>query len=408
MSPAAHPIVLPSISLLLLLHLQAAPVLRYQADPAGPSGGVQLLHFQRPDNAPVRGVLRWPNGNSAPFGSDATGSAWALLREGTYPDGPVTMEAGSASLTAVSEVVIESSDADRALRVSVGGKPVLQYQANPGPLPRPDVDPIYRRGGYIHPVWSPSGRVISDDFPPNHVHHHGIWAPWTKTSFEGREPDFWNMGQGSGRVDFVRVDATVPGPWIGTLRTRHRFIDMRSQPEKAVLEEQWETTVLGVTGARDRECRIFDLSILQTCSTTNALVLPKYHYGGLGFRGHRAWDGSAHCRFLTSNGETNRVAGNETRGNWCWMGGILEGALHGIVILCHPDNFRAPQPMRLHPTEPFFCYAPSQAGDWAIVPGSPYTAKYRFVVVDGEPDRDWMDQLWRDFAHPGRLRVSEE
>ena len=37
------------------------------------------------------------------------------------------------------------------------------------------------------------------------------------------------------------------------------------------------------------------------------------------------------------------------------MSGTIDGQEVGITILGHPDNFRAPQPMRLHPTEPFFC-----------------------------------------------------
>ena len=62
----------------------------------------------------------------------------------------------------------------------------------------------------------------------------------------------------------------------------------------------------------------------------------------------------------------------------------LTAPFTGIAILCHPENFRAPQPMRLHPKEPFVCYAPSQLGDWAIEPGRPYVSRYRFVVKDGK------------------------
>src|SRR5688572_6689423 len=36
------------------------------------------------------------------------------------------------------------------------------------------------------------------------------------------------------------------------------------------------------------------------------------------------------CSFLTSNGETHRMKGNETEGKWCHMGGIVDGAHTGI------------------------------------------------------------------------------
>ena len=61
--------------------------------------------------------------------------------------------------------------------------------------------------------------------------------------------------------------------------------------------------------------------------------------------------------------------------------------------------------MRLHPKEPFFCYAPSQLGDWQITPGTKYTSRYRFVVFDGAPDKQTIEQWWNDYANPPSVRV---
>ena len=56
--------------------------------------------------------------------------------------------------------------------------------------------------------------------------------------------------------------------------------------------------------------------------------------------------------------------------------------------------------MHLHPAEPFFCYAPSQLGDWEIAPGKPYVSRYRFIVSDGPPDKAELERLWNDYAQP--------
>src|SRR6476620_11010848 len=80
-----------------------------------------------------------------------------------------------------------------------GDKEMFRYQAEAGPLPRPDIKEAFTRGGYLSPLLTPSGKQISDDFPPKHIHHHGVWWAWTKTEFEGRHPDFWNMGDNKGR-----------------------------------------------------------------------------------------------------------------------------------------------------------------------------------------------------------------
>ena len=159
----------------------------------------------------------------------------------------------------------------------------------------------------------------------------------------------------------------------GGFRALHRFVDLSSSEPKEALDESWEVKVFAV-GENPKPFWIFDLVSTQSCSSKSSLTLPKYHYGGMGFRGNRAWNGTENTFFLTSAGETNRLKGNETRGRWCYIGGKVDGSTTGIAILCHPDNFRAPQPMRLHPSEPFFCFAPSQLGDWEIEPGKPYIA----------------------------------
>ena len=291
-----------------------------------------------------------------------------------------------------------------ALRLSFGGKYILDYQGQPTDLPD-GYDPKFQRGGYIHPLFTPFGTEITDDYPPKHKHHHGVWSPWTKTKFEGREPDFWNMGQGTGTVEFVDLRASWGGPVAGGFVANHRMVDLSAKPQaKAVLEEAWNVSVYRPLSGK-LPYHVFDLTITQTCASDSPLVLPKYHYGGLGFRGRAEWDGKDNCVFLTSEGKT-RANGNETRGKWCHVGGKVNGGdFAGVAVLCHPENFRFPQPMRIHPDEPFLCYAPSQLGDWAIEPGKPYVARYRFVVADGPADRDEIERLWNDSANPPTATV---
>jgi hypothetical protein len=175
------------------------------------------------------------------------------------------------------------------------------------------------------------------------------------------------MGEGKGRVDFVSLESYWSGPIHAGFRSKHRFIDLTASAPTVALDETWDVTVYA-PGERSRWW-IFDLVSRQRCATSHALKLPEYRYGGVGVRGNWAWNGRTNAAFLTSDGETDRIKGHATRGRWCDMGGQLEGEFTGIAILCHPDNFRAPQPMRIHPDEPFFNFAPQQAGDMGIKPG---------------------------------------
>ena len=87
------------------------------------------------------------------------------------------------------------------------------------------------------------------------------------------------------------------------------------------------------------------------------------------------------------------------------MGGKVDGAQAGLSILGHPQNFRAPQPMRIHPKEPFFNFAPQQFGAMAIKPGEKYVSHYRFVVADGTPIAADLHRNWAELAHPPVVMV---
>jgi hypothetical protein len=300
------------------------------------------------------------------------------------------------------DVKVERGEGD-IVNITIDNHPVIRYQGGKGILPRPDIKPIFLRGGYIQSVFTPSGKVVTDDYPLNHVHHHGIWFAWTKTVFEDRKPDFWNMGEGSGTVEFEALDSVWSGPVHGGFTARHRHVDLSAPQPKGVLGEEWIVNVYRA-GKSTRPYWVFDLTSTQHALSSNPLILPQHLYGGLGFRGNRQWDGKENTFFLTSEDKT-RTDGHGTRARWCHIGGKVDGQLAGIAILGHPDNFRAPQPMRIHPEEPFFCFAPPQLGESKIDSTSKYISRYRFIVYDGEPDKAELDRIWNDYADPAKVTV---
>ena len=296
------------------------------------------------------------------------------------------------------EVVRDKDNVD----VRVGGKPVLRYQADNIP-PRPDIAQEFHRGGYLHPLFTPSGVQVTDDYPKDHKHHHGIWTAWTSTEYEGRKPDFWNMGGKKARKDHVSTGELVPGAAAGWFTTQLSSTDLGATPPKQVLKETWKVTVYR-THAKAPPYYLFDLEWTDEIVGGAPLVLPQYRYGGLGVRGHIDWYGKDRAYFLTSEGK-DRTNGEDTTARWVHMGGKTGETLAGIAVLDHPGNFRAPQPVRIHPDEPFLCYAPPKAGKMSLEPGKPYVSRYRFVVADGAPDKALLERLWNDYAHPPAVEV---
>jgi len=361
------------------------------------------LSFDLPRGLPGDTLqLRDEDGNVVPLQiTTDRRAAFVLPRVGAGEHRRLTIE---PALDRRPRPVVEAMRQPDRVELRVDQRPLLVYRSEKTALPSADAKPILRRGGYVHPVLTPQGRMVTDDYPPNHLHHHGIWAAWSKTNVQGRHPDFWNMAAGTGTVEFESIIDTWSGPVQGGLRARHRYVDLGTTPATTVLTELWELTAYAV-GRGTPSYRLFDLVLRHEVAASGALELPEYLYGPLGVRGNRSWEGALGLQFLTSEGRT-RADGHGTRARWCHMGGLVNGRPAGIAILDHPQNYRHPQTMRLHPTEPFFSYAPVQLGAMTIGPGETFISRYRFVVYDGTWDAALIDRLWHDFAHPPIVTIS--
>ncbi|MBL9204928.1 MAG: PmoA family protein [Opitutaceae bacterium] len=264
----------------------------------------------------------------------------------------------------------------------------------------------FKRSGYLHPVVSPSGSSVTGDYPSNHVHHHGIWTSWSRTGFQGRNPNFWEMGEQTGTVESVTIDRSWSGPVHGGFVSRHRMVDLSAPAATTAINETWELTAYDLP-ASSVPVRLFDLVVTQSCATSDPVMLRKHHYGGLGFRGPDAWDGKDRLVLLTSEGETRRDRANASRVRWCYLGESRAiGAAAGILILGSPENFRAPQPIRVHPTMPFFSFAPSALGDFEITPVKPLVMRYRFIVSDGPPDQNRMEAWWNGYTVQAEVSIT--
>ena len=288
--------------------------------------------------------------------------------------------------------------------ITAGSRKVFRYQMQ-GKLPG-GVGQAYLRGGYVHPIFTPAGALVSDDYPGDHRHHHGLWSAWASTTFEGRHIDFWNMGGGSAKVDFAELGGTWDGAVHGGLRSRQAHISLAGGAPKTALDEDWMLTVYHVAdGEAAPPYFLFDLDSTQRAASAAPVMLDKYIYGGFALRGHASWGGAGGATFLTAEGRT-RGNGDGTSTRWCHIGGRVAGNPVGYAALVHPGNFRAPQPVRINPTDPFFSIAPVASGGFTIEPGKPYVSRYRIVVSDGAADKSLLDRLWSDYARPPAVTVT--
>ncbi|MFM7072303.1 MAG: DUF6807 family protein, partial [Planctomycetota bacterium] len=250
--------------------------------------------------------------------------------------------------------------------------------------------------------------------------------------FEGREPNFWDLLGGKGRVRFEAFQGSVDGPVFAEFRVDHLHVDLSSGEERPALRETWAVRVWNIGGPADGFW-VWDIVSTIRCASASPLKLPQYHYGGMAIRGGRSWTKDA-VRFLTSE-KLGRENGNHSRPRWCDMSGPASTAADGaaptitdhagntadtvgpaesgsatartktpdsgrvgIALLTHPGNFRFPEPLRIHPSMPYMVYTPSQLGDWAIEPEQTRTSRYRWLVHDGTLPPAVIDRAWQAFA----------
>lgn len=306
---------------------------------------------------------------------------------------------------------IEIEKSSENIKFHNSGKYILQYNHREV-LPPEGVDPVFRRSAFIHPVWSPGQQVLTRIQPPDHYHHYGIWNPWTRTKFQGRQVDFWNLGERQGTVRFKGYITYSEGPVFSGFRALQEHVDFTSAPEETVALNEVLDVRLWNLHAQIPPWLIDFTSILN-CATDSSILFFKYRYGGgIGFRATENW-GKDNSTVLTSEGKT-RDAADASRARWCIIAGETGSAegQSGILFMSHPQNREHPEPMRMWPSDEqggkenvFFMFTPIRHKAWTLEPGHNYVLKYRLLVFDGDITAEEAETYWNDFASPPEIKI---
>jgi len=290
--------------------------------------------------------------------------------------------------------VVRFQQTEKGIEAWVKEKLVFIYHTKLS-LPPSDSPLYYKRSGFIHPLFSPSGDILTDDFPAGHAHQHAIFTAWPNTSFRNAKVDFWNQHQQSGTVTHDQVLELTSGEIFGRMRVK---LFHQSLKDGNVLEEIWTITLYAI-----EQDFLFDLESDQKNITLDTLYLHQYIYGGLAFRGSREWNkhNPGHkgdsMHILTSEGRMNRDA-NHTLARFVTAYGTVQELVGGVTIFDHAQNFRYPQPIRVHPEMPYWAYSPVVSGGFTIDPGKTYTSRYRYFSFTGLPDKKRIKEIEREWA----------
>lgn len=352
------------------------------------------------------------------------------------------------------------------LSFSKGDRPLFSYLHEMEPVPA-GVETRHTRGGYIYPLYTPSGRNVVKHFNDGRPHQYALWSTWYRTEVDGELVTFWSSLEEDGRVRPQGVQHVSEGPVAAHFVAKNRYFDLVPQGDATrhvtepfpgdntvagnetllqdpVLNETWQVTMvpdLGRTiqtpsgnqqrlmngnsqrmGGNSQQSpsesqgpgryHILDIVLTQEVAGEKQVKILEGGYGGISLRGPDEWNQEGAMTFLSSEGHHRNTVQNEPI-RWGQLYGELEGEMAGIAILAAPPSTTNP----LHPgapmggfinqsAEPFFSLGPAALGEFLITPGTPWQAHYRVVVHDGELPARVLDRIWNDLASPPVVEVS--
>lgn len=283
---------------------------------------------------------------------------------------------------------ITHEESDGRLKVKLSGVEIVGHQVAMAPLPE-GVDPAYSRNGFIHPLATPSGKVLTRIQPADHWHHYGIWNPWTHVEIEGDTVDFWNLNSKQGTVLFENFQKKENKGKGFVYEAVHNHYKLKPS-KQAVLKEVQTITVQPINDTT----YTLDFDSEMECTTSSPFNILEYRYAGLGWRCTEEWY-KDNSMVLTSK-NIPRTGSDGTRATWMIVQGSLGDGYGGVVMMSHPSNFNHiagdGEPIRIWPDnsnrrgDMFANFSPTKVMDWKLLPGQKYQLKYRLLVYDGKMD----------------------
>ncbi len=258
------------------------------------------------------------------------------------------------------------------------------------------------RKPHLHPVATPSGRVLTQVEPEDHPWQRGIWFVVKYVDgdnfWEEDDPRGWGVQRHDGAPEVGGGEAPEVEGDISWLR-----------PDGATVAVREHRRLRHVPLGDDAYAIDWDVTLAAPGPAAVVLDREPHNglwggYSGLAFRGRSDWSAT---RLLVDDGtEHDRLAPYRSR--WCDLSGP-EGARDagGVCVLDHPANASFPVPF----------YATCRAGlgygeGWAntvypaflwdgplpLEPGAPMRFRYRVAVHDGVWDARRAEAAWRDYT----------
>ena len=296
-------------------------------------------------------------------------------------------------------------DDGKTLTLVSGYRPFITYQYAVMQPPE-GADESYARSGFIHPLYSPHGQVLTRIQPKDHYHHYGIWNPWPSVSYEGETVDFWHLEEKQGTVRFAGFETVCEGKVFSEFRAKQEHVVFEKDgSEKVALNEIRSVRIYRT----DKDYYYADFAIQLRCAGKSPFNIQQHRYGGFSWRPTKAWKKES-TEIVTSTGKSRNNADASTA-QWCMVQGEIDHDYAGAIIMSSPDNYNHPEPLRIWSDDMqedgdlFINFATTRDKEWHLEPGKTYTLHYRMLVYNDRFTPDAAEAAWQSYTQPVPVKL---
>jgi len=265
-----------------------------------------------------------------------------------------------------------------ALELSDGGKPVFVY--NFGMVLAKGFPAGMKRSCYLHPVYSPGGVLLTDDFNPNHPHHRGISWMWPEVTVGGKKGDIWTVKGFQQR--FVGWKAREAAGGVARLAVENGWFD----GQRKFVKEEVEILTHAVSDGR----RVLEFKLRLEAADQPVQVAGtpegKKGFGGFCFR-FAPRDGGARKTIIRTDRGILEKDGVLARHPWAEISGSFQGRTAGARVEDAPTNPGYPHNgwLMRHGFGFLNCSYPALE-TITLQPGKPLELQYKVILFDGSEE----------------------
>lgn len=304
----------------------------------------------------------------------------------------------SLALVVPAAAQFTAADKDGRLEVYDKGKLVFAYQHQPHKEPKGGE--IFAASAFIHPLTTPSGFVVTDIQPSDHLHHFGVWWPWKLVQVDDKKYVTWEMQKKEGRHDALSAAIEeVKADQVRFSGKGQTKILPKGGDYLPVIDEG-----LTMSFARlGEDAYVLDMELTQT-AIKDAVTIPKYRYSGFAWRGPESW--TSETSTMLSSGGHNRQTANHQAAKWCMVTGATpDGKATMLILSAAPVTAGQAELLRVwgpkqHHGIPFVNFNPVVRADQDLAPENKAVShrRYRLIVADREISAEQAAAYWQEWS----------